>query len=101
MTRDVPGLLVRSVFPDADGQPVLSAGTFLTTHESPLSERWGGWYVTGTRASAAHGQHALDEKPTARRRSRSPRRAGERSTDLTPAASTPTHTSPRTATSSP
>jgi hypothetical protein len=48
MTRGVPGLLVRSVFADDSGQPILSAGTFLTTHESPLSERWGGWYVTGS-----------------------------------------------------
>jgi len=48
MTQNVPGLLVRSVFPDTGGQPILSAGTFLTTHESPLAERWGGWYVTGT-----------------------------------------------------
>jgi hypothetical protein len=48
MTRDIPGLLVRSVFADSTGEAILSAGTFLTTHESPLSERWGGWYVTGT-----------------------------------------------------
>jgi hypothetical protein len=48
MTRGVPGLLVRSVFADDNGQPILSAGTFRTTHESPLGERWGGWYVTGS-----------------------------------------------------
>ena len=48
MTRDVPGLLVRSVFVNDAGHPILSAGTFRTTHESPLKERWGGWYVTGT-----------------------------------------------------
>ena len=48
MTRDIPGLLVRSVFADSTGEAILSAGTFLTTHESPLKERWGGWYVTGT-----------------------------------------------------
>jgi hypothetical protein len=54
MTRDIPGLLVRSVFADSDGQPILSAGTFLTTHESPLSERWGGWYVTGSTGSQPH-----------------------------------------------
>lgn len=47
MTRGIPGLLVRSVFPNASGQPIFSAGTFITTRESPLSERWGGWYVTG------------------------------------------------------
>jgi hypothetical protein len=48
MTRDIPGLLMRSVFTDSDGQPILSAGTFLTTQDSPLAERWGGWYVTGS-----------------------------------------------------
>lgn len=46
-TEDVPGMLVRSVFPDADGQPLLGHGSFLITHESPIGERWGGYYVTG------------------------------------------------------
>jgi hypothetical protein len=54
MTRDVPGLLVRSVYPDPAGQPVLSAGTFVTTQASPWSERWGGWYVTGTHGDMTH-----------------------------------------------
>jgi hypothetical protein len=54
MTRGVPGLLVRSVFSDDEGYPILSAGTFLTTHASPLSERWGGWYVTGTTGNQPH-----------------------------------------------
>jgi hypothetical protein len=54
MTHDTPGLLVRSVFPDARGQAVLSAGTFLTTQHSLWSERWGGWYVTGTHGSMRH-----------------------------------------------
>jgi hypothetical protein len=39
MTRDVPGLLLRSVYPDRSGQPLLSEGTFLTNDESPLSRR--------------------------------------------------------------
>ena len=47
-TRDVPGLVIRSVFPDPRGNPILSAGTKLTTHESPMAERFGGWYVSGT-----------------------------------------------------
>jgi hypothetical protein len=47
-TRDWPGLMVRSVFPDDRGEPISSAGGFLTGHESPLTERWGGWYVTGS-----------------------------------------------------
>lgn len=46
-TGDIPGLLMRSVYPDADGMPVLPAGTFVTTEQSPLKERWGGWYMDG------------------------------------------------------
>jgi hypothetical protein len=53
-TQDVPGHLVRSVFPDASGMPVYNAGTFSTSHESPLKERWGGWYVTGTHGNQRH-----------------------------------------------
>lgn len=54
MTRDVPGLLLRSVYPDGTGQPVLSAGTFMTTQQSPWPERWGGWYVTGDHGRQRH-----------------------------------------------
>jgi len=46
-TESVPGVLVRSVFPDAAGQPILPLGTFQIDHESPIEERWGGYYVTG------------------------------------------------------
>jgi hypothetical protein len=34
--------------------PELSAGSFLTTDTSPLRERWGGWYVTGTHGRQRH-----------------------------------------------
>jgi hypothetical protein len=61
MTGDVPGLIVRSVFPDAAGRPILPAGTFLTTHESPLSKRWGGWYVTGTVPAAQMANTLYDD----------------------------------------
>jgi hypothetical protein len=61
-TREVPGLLLRSVYPDADGQPVLSAGTFLTTQQSPFEQRWGGWYVTGNHGLQRHmGNVVVDE----------------------------------------
>lgn len=53
-TQDVPGHLVRSVYPDDTGIPVFNAGTFTTDHTSPLSERWGGWYVTGKHGSQRH-----------------------------------------------
>lgn len=53
-TGGAPGHLVRSVFTDRYGMPVLSAGTFRTDHSSPFAERWGGWYVTGTHGKQAH-----------------------------------------------
>jgi len=71
-TMDVPGLLVRSVFSEQDGQTVLSWGTSLTTPASPMADRWGGWYVTGTHGKSRHmgnnwvmtsdsGQHYYDK----------------------------------------
>lgn len=53
-TQDVPGHFVRSVVPDRTGSPIYNAGTFVTGHESPLKERWGGWYVTGTHGAQVH-----------------------------------------------
>ncbi len=53
-TEEVPGHLVRSVYPDASGQPVFSAGTFTTNHASPLRDRWGGWFVTGKHGAQTH-----------------------------------------------
>ena len=50
----VPGLLVRSVYTDDRGFPILSAGTHFTEHSSPLKERWGGWYVTGNHGEMRH-----------------------------------------------
>src|SRR5262249_45094640 len=43
-----PGHLARSVYADAEGHPVLSMGTVRVDQTTPLSKRWGGWYVTGT-----------------------------------------------------
>lgn len=53
-THNVPGLLVRSVYTDPAGQPQLTWGSFTTFPSSPLSERWGGWYVTGTHGDKEH-----------------------------------------------
>lgn len=63
MTEGVPGHLVRSVYPDARGQPILSAGSFRTSYQSPLRERWGGWYVTGTHGLQRHLGNALFREP--------------------------------------
>ncbi len=54
LTDSVPGHLVRSVYPDSDGFPLYRGGTFRTDHSSPLAERWGGWYVTGTHGAQRH-----------------------------------------------
>ncbi len=47
-TSGVPGMFIRSVVPDQNSHPILSAGTSLVTAATPLKDRWGGWYVTGS-----------------------------------------------------
>src|SRR5436190_5739493 len=47
MTRRLPGVMLRSVVPDGSGVPLLQAGTSMIDYTSPISSRWGGWYVTG------------------------------------------------------
>lgn len=46
-TRGIPGHIIRSVFTDRQGFPELSLGSFHSDPESPVEERWGGWFVTG------------------------------------------------------
>src|SRR5215471_12355435 len=53
-TLGVPGLLIRSVHADRTGYALLSAPAYVTDHTSPLSQRWGGWWVTGTHGSQYH-----------------------------------------------
>src|SRR5262249_41968843 len=52
--QGLPGHLVRSVHPDAQGLPVVSLGSHRTEQGSPLRERWGGWYVSGTSGRQTH-----------------------------------------------
>ncbi len=54
LTESVPGHLFRSVYTDKLGNPILKAGTFVTTQNSPMNERWGGWYVTGRHGDQRH-----------------------------------------------
>ncbi len=54
MTRNWPGLMVRSVYPDERGEPITSAGSTLVGHDTPIDDRWGGWYVTGRHGSTRH-----------------------------------------------
>ncbi|MCE9554948.1 MAG: hypothetical protein K8T91_16460 [Planctomycetes bacterium] len=66
-TGDVPSHLVRSVFTDAEGLPMLSEGSFRIDHTTPLENRWGGWYVTGTHGNQSHlGNLVIRESPVPR-----------------------------------
>ncbi|MBL8900724.1 MAG: hypothetical protein JNM84_24040 [Planctomycetes bacterium] len=62
LTQGVPGFLVRSVHPAADGQPILRFGSFSTDHRSPYAERWGGWYVGGRFEGPHLGNRLADER---------------------------------------
>jgi len=53
-TSNVPGHLVRSLFVDSSGQPMLSGGSHSVDHTPPIEQRWGGWYVTGRHGSQSH-----------------------------------------------
>lgn len=61
-----PGHLVRSLFVDRQGNPVLSRGSFRTDHTSPLAERWGGWYVTGKSGRQSHLGNTVSEHSRSR-----------------------------------
>lgn len=58
-TFGIPGLMVRSITPDRNGMPVLSAGSFITDHRSAVKDRWGGWYVSGTSGQQGHMGNAV------------------------------------------
>lgn len=54
LTGGIPGHIMRSVYTDVSGYPILSAGSYITTQNSPFAERWGGWYVTGSGGAPRH-----------------------------------------------
>jgi hypothetical protein len=53
-TFGVPGYLMGSNYTAPDGQPLFAVDGYRGGHRSPLSLRWGGWYVTGTHAGDVH-----------------------------------------------
>lgn len=53
-TENVPGYLVRSVYPDRSGRPRTGSSSYSTDYRSPFAQRWGGWYVTGTHGLQRH-----------------------------------------------
>jgi hypothetical protein len=52
-TLGVPGLTALSTFPMSDSPYAYAAGVTVD-HRTPLSDRWGGWYVTGRAGAAQH-----------------------------------------------
>ena len=50
----VPRHIMGSGLPDRNGRPVYHEGWFITTDQSPIESRWGGWYVTGTHGNQVH-----------------------------------------------
>lgn len=54
VTLGVPGILVSSVHPGTGGAQQGHGGAYMTDDRIPITERWGGWYVTGTTGSQTH-----------------------------------------------
>jgi len=52
-TRGIPGVLVRSLYVSHSGTVVPASPSFITDQDSPLAQRWGGWYVDGKTAAAS------------------------------------------------
>jgi len=50
----VPGFLARSVVTDDRGAVDWGRGLSYVSHRTPLSERWGGWYVCGSHGNQTH-----------------------------------------------
>lgn len=54
VTGGVPGLIVRSMYPDRYGYSISAIGKGVTTDQTPIEDRWGGWYVTGSLGPQEH-----------------------------------------------
>jgi hypothetical protein len=53
-TRGIPGVLLRSIYTLPTGAQAAATAAFITSQQSALKDRWGGWYVTGTHGSQTH-----------------------------------------------
>ena len=62
-TKGIPGVMLRSVFTKPDGTADGAARSFVTGQESPLNQRWGGWYVTAKSGSQGAMANALISDP--------------------------------------
>jgi len=62
-TAGVPGLIMKSVSTDGEGEPIASAGADVMSDRTPMHKRWGGWYVTGTHGAQPHMGNAIGVRP--------------------------------------
>lgn len=53
-TREVPGIAIKSVIPGPTGGSLESYRRAWTGHDIPLSDRFGGWHVTGDEGIGKH-----------------------------------------------
>ena len=64
-TFEVPGLVVRSFITDHQGNP--KQGLTRVTHETGLSKRWAGWYLSGAPRAFAHLGNRTQTEPGTQR----------------------------------
>ena len=60
-TKGVPGVMVRSIVTSPSGTQVGGTASYVSGHDSPLAQRWGGWYVTGNSAQPHMGRADLPD----------------------------------------
>jgi hypothetical protein len=53
-TGGVPGFMTMTVAPDKEGNALRSFPASAMSDQTPFSERWGGWYVTGHHGTQRH-----------------------------------------------
>ena len=56
---DIPSLLARSVYAQANGRPMDRYGSVAMDDRTPFDQRWGGWYVSGYIGQTAHRGNAF------------------------------------------
>ncbi len=62
-TVGVPGLVVRSSLTKPDGVATSQVLEFVSGHNSPISMRWAGWYVTGLSENDVHMGNSFLQDP--------------------------------------
>jgi len=62
-TKGIPGVMLRSVYTNPDGTPNGAARSYVTGQESPIAQRWGGWYVTARTGAQGGMENILISDP--------------------------------------